>query len=592
MRLLIFVLAAAGVFAADDAGPPVPPGAAFRVEFDKSEYVLGENILAHAILTNAGTENFRASFGGDYRALGRHDRYKITVTDSDGAVLPDPLERRKGNDFGGMGSSPELKPGDEWVDSLPLCEFVRFAAAGRYRVRITHDFGWSAGERKPPAAEAEIVVRMPAPEEAEGLVSKAVAEKFNGGTFGKRSPEHASYAALYHPIFLPALQTLAQKADAKAARAIADIETPEATGALIALMASPAFEVNFAAIRSVQERTHLVRLLDTNFLLSHNEAVFAAMRAFGERCWKPELAAPLASQARQWLEHGTAEQHEHAILFLGHVGDARDVAPILERIEEELVQLSRFDTDDFVDDPPPICRAGVAALQRLNPKPDEIPGNAKPGEIPGNAGLYYLISAAPHGQAEHKHLSAALESARPALRKAALQALPAPLPAEFRPAVRAALSEPNAGVCSAAAEVAAKDKDPSYRPAVIALLATERNIWALRSATTAALALDARHEAARAWAAQLDNAQHWHTALSELANVIVGPWSGGGATTADRATIVALRKRWETFLAEHERDIRKGRVFHPGEPALPENLFAPHLEIQRKDGTRWPLKKY
>lgn len=582
-RLLILVLVAPRILAAEDHGrPSVPPGAAFRVEFDKAEYVLGENILAHAILSNEGTEKFRASFGGDYRALGRSDRFKITVTDSDGTVLPDPLERRRGMDFGGMGDSPDLKPGDEWVESLPLCLFARLAKAGRYRVQITHDFGWRSADRKLPIAEADLVVRMPTPEEAEVLVAKAAAEEFSGATFGKRSPEHASYAALYHPIFLPLLRGLAEQADANAANAIAEIETPEATGVLIGLLASPVADVSDAASRSLRPRVQFVRPLDASLDPWPTGVAREAARAFGERCWNPELAAPLASQARRWFEHGTPEQREQAIHFLGHVGDARDVAPILECIRLELLQLSHFDTDDFVSDPPRDCRAGVTALRRLDPEPDELKEEG---------GLYYLVVAPSKGKAAHNHLHAALESVRPALRKAALQALPEPLPPEFRPAVIAALRDSDAGVCSAAADVAAKDKDPSYRPAVIALLASERNVWALRSASAAALSLDARYEAARAWAAQLDNSVHWYTALLELRTIVVGGSSGSGHNIADRQTIIALRKRWEDFLAKHQRDIRKGRVFEPGEPALPEDLFAPHMEIERKNGTRWPPKK-
>ena len=62
----------------------------------------------------------------------------------------------------------------------------------------------------------------------------------------------------------------------------------------------------------------------------------------------------------------------------------------------------------------------------------------------------------------------------------------------------------------------------------------------------------------------------------------------GVSTDAERTTIVALRKRWENFLVKNERAIRSGRVFHPGESALPKNLFASFLEIELKDGTRWP----
>ena len=47
-KLLFAVLAITWPLVASGADkPPVPPGARFRLEFDKAEYVLGESILAN-----------------------------------------------------------------------------------------------------------------------------------------------------------------------------------------------------------------------------------------------------------------------------------------------------------------------------------------------------------------------------------------------------------------------------------------------------------------------------------------------------------------------------------------------------------------
>lgn len=578
--LLTFVFAVNWALAANGADkPPVPAGAGFRVEFDNAEYVLGENILAHAILTNEGRESFRASFGSDYGELGREDRYKITVADADGTILPDPLERKHRGVGGGFGSSPDLKPGEQWVSSLPLCMFVHFPGAGHYRVRITHDFGWSVGERKPPVAEAEIVVRMPDAEEAEALVEKAAAEKFNGGSAGKRSTEHASFTSLYHAIFLPALRRVAERGEAKAARAISDIESPGATGELITLANSSEAEVSQAAIDGLYARVRFVRANESDEWRREKDLSFAAAQTFARRCWKPEFAAPLAVLARRWLARGTEMQRQHAIHFLGRVGEAQDIAPILECMQTALFGSSSPVANDLLVDPPALCWAGADALRRLGPTP---------AQLKTDAGLFCLVASPPNGKAELEHIRAALASRHPSLRQIALRSLPAPLPPEYREGVCAALGDRHIGVCAAAAEIAAKDKDPSYKLAVLALLATERNVWTLRSATNAAVALGARYEAARAWAAQLDDAQRWNTALTELAKLIMDQSPCGVSTDAGRTTIIALRKHWENFLVKNERPIRQGRVFHPGESALSKNLFAPLAEIELKDGTRWP----
>lgn len=96
---------------------PVPAGAKVMLELDSHDCFLGENVLVHFTLENAGSQPFRANFGGDYRGATRSLRFKVTATDEAGRVAEDP--DASGMCFGGMVSDRELKPGKNSPNPCP-----------------------------------------------------------------------------------------------------------------------------------------------------------------------------------------------------------------------------------------------------------------------------------------------------------------------------------------------------------------------------------------------------------------------------------------------------------------------------------------
>ncbi len=85
---------------------PVPEGAKVTLETDRQEYLLGENILVHFVLENAGTQPFDADFGGDYRGSSRAIRFQVTATDEAGKDAEDPDPNQLC--YGGRGGPREL----------------------------------------------------------------------------------------------------------------------------------------------------------------------------------------------------------------------------------------------------------------------------------------------------------------------------------------------------------------------------------------------------------------------------------------------------------------------------------------------------
>jgi hypothetical protein len=55
----------------------------------KAQIVLGEPLQVTFSVGNLGPTNFAFWFGGDYRGTGRHDRFKVAVTNANGEALTD-----------------------------------------------------------------------------------------------------------------------------------------------------------------------------------------------------------------------------------------------------------------------------------------------------------------------------------------------------------------------------------------------------------------------------------------------------------------------------------------------------------------------
>lgn len=104
----------------------------------KVQVVLGEPLQATFTVQNFGPTNFEFWFGGDYRGTGRHDRFKIAVTNAAGEVLPDPIANA--TDFGGFVQEVNLKPGQVFANLVNLADFRVMANPGIYTISCSFAF--------------------------------------------------------------------------------------------------------------------------------------------------------------------------------------------------------------------------------------------------------------------------------------------------------------------------------------------------------------------------------------------------------------------------------------------------------------------
>ncbi len=221
---------------ASPQGSPVPEGAKITLEFDRSEYFLGDNVLAHFVVENTGDEPFKISQGGDYRGAGRSLRFKVTATDEAGHETEDPAPSPMC--FGGLMNEPTIKPGGKFTASVPLILYREFEHPGRYTIRVSHDLGWQeqTDGRPRPVAAGTVAFRLPDADQAEKIVARMEHLPADPNVSeGERAPDYADFTALRQPVYLLALLRRAGKGDARALEGIGHMATPEATAALIQL---------------------------------------------------------------------------------------------------------------------------------------------------------------------------------------------------------------------------------------------------------------------------------------------------------------------------------------------------------------------
>ncbi|HRI54526.1 MAG TPA: HEAT repeat domain-containing protein, partial [Pseudomonadota bacterium] len=232
---------------------PVPAGARVRLEAGRSEFFLGENVLVHFILENVGSQPFEMAFGGDYRGASRALRFKVTATDEAGRIAEDPDPSPL--NFGGLGGTRTLKPGERFVQSLPLMRYAQLERPGRYKIVATHDFGWKAGPLPHPTGELTLTFRLPDAAQAEQVLAQMEKLPTDPSTrFGEKARDYADFSCLRAPAYLGPLVRRAQAGVPYALAGLEQIPTPEATAALIQLAGAADPKVARAAALSLTGR--------------------------------------------------------------------------------------------------------------------------------------------------------------------------------------------------------------------------------------------------------------------------------------------------------------------------------------------------
>ena len=556
---------------------PVPAGAKATLEFDRREYFVGENVLAHVVLTNAGHDVFTATFGGDYRGAGRSLRFKVTAIDQDGRRAEDPHPSLM--DFGGFVSEATLKPGDRYVSSLPLAHYVRIDRPGRYRVRVSHDFGWKASKhRRRPVAEATVTFRMPDARQAEQIVAEMERLPRDANTVaGKRSRDYRDFCSLSHPIYLAPLLRRAREGKEDAVLGIAGIATPGATTALLELAGDLGSRLAPSATKALLDRLPPIDATPT----------MDSQRRLSANAWNRGLVPKGRALAARLLTRPDADSVVLGARILAHLAE-RDDGPLVYaavlRALESTAKPRRSAGDNILDLPPPL--PDLLRVARILHKRGLMPGADPAG---GTGALPTLLWSAVNPPACPKLTEAFASSRYFPVREAILRALPEVVPAACASLVLAALADEDLGVVRAACEGAGRSNDRAFVKPLLRIVATQRQVWLLRAAGDALLALNAGQEALGRWVALLPDKTLYPVALDYLEIVIDGlPGGHSGRTDLSPPERETLHEAWQSFLAKHAERIRQGKRFKIGDPALVPELFGRARSWDLPGGVVWP----
>lgn len=573
------------------ATQPVPEDAKVTIEFDQREFYLGENVLVHFILKNMGDQPFEASFGGDYRGSSRRLRFKVTATDEAGRIAedPDPFPVC----FGGLGGSRTLKPGEEFITSLPLMRYCRTVQPGRYIIRVTHDFGWKEGKLKRPVAEATITFRMPDTAEAERVITEM--EKLPedpNATFGQRSRYYANFSCLQQPVYLEPLLRRARTGNRHALQGIGSIATPESTEALIEVADSTDTKLALDAALTLN-----ARLPDPEFeskLPGRGPFRFDALEArrrLAAKSWDTKFAPKVRTLATKFLAGKETREigcGAFMIQTVGTVTEAPAVIATMDRVLEPMVNPRHDPKDNILNFPEPLSellRAMLALRSRGFALSESLSGHAQ-------ILLYFDWLAdkpPPRPPQWMERINAFGTDSRYPIREAALRSIPQPLSTSCTEFVQGRLADCDLGVCRVACIAAGKSGNREFLKPLLEIIATEHHEWLLREASNAAHALGAGFDLLEAWANRLNEEHLYGLALESLATIIRGLPSGySGRTDLTRAERLELQKQWKEFLTNHADEIRQGKCFKITDPLVRPELFGRARVWQLPDGTSWP----
>jgi hypothetical protein len=518
-------------------------------------------------------------------------RFKVTATNEQGNAADDPEPSQ--NCFGGMSSHPTLKPGEKFVESLPLMRYCQIVQPGRYAIRATHDFGWLEGERKWPTGETTVTFRMPSPAEAEEVVARMEALPADPDrTFGRRSRDYADFSCLCQPIYLEPLMRRARNGNRNVLESITWMATPDATAGLIELSASSDRKLALDAAQDLDQRLPDPGLQATGGFGGFGPFTKDVRRHLVQRSWDAKFAPSVRALATNFLarsETGEMATGAFMVQAVGTTAEAAAVTSALGRALEPLVSPRRNPNDDILDQPEPV-RELISAMGALHSRGYSL----QEGSLNGEAEilLYFTWLAGqppPRSDQWLKVVEAFGPNTRFPTRVAVLCSIPEPLPDSCVAFVQGRLADADLGVCRAACTIAGKSGNKVFLKPLLEIIATEHHEWLLREASDAARTLGAGYDLLDIWADRLSEEGLYALGLDSLQTVIEGlPGGWTGRTDLNRAERLELRDQWKSFLAKHADEIRAGKKFKTDDPALTPALFGRARTFQISNDKSWP----
>lgn len=580
--------------------PAEHAGVDISLEFDKPQYFLGENVLLHWRIRNAGNTPFEVSIGGDGRTPGakRAIRFKVEAFDAAGKPSPDPYP--KPHNMGGWGGDFILKPGEEFWDDLQLMRYREITKPGKYTIKVYHDLGWEKRDsdrayryretsdippapRQAPVVTTEINFAMPSAEQGRQVVDAMLAMRDDANrSWGEKGTLYADFELLRYPVYLPIMKELAQEGDARGLDAIGAMAFPEATAALIELMKHDDPDIAAKAGGLLFQRTPYI----------HDSPPSRRNYLF-ERSWTDELKTSALAPAWELLGGSDREGIIRGAYLVQSLGGKEDLPALVEVMERVLVTFRDDDVEQRAYLRPAVASetladAGVELLRRGAQPPDfaTTPGQA----VVWLKALGIDKEFRPDGWRET--LRGLVRHDIPFIRDVALRHMPLPLDEADIELVAAAIGDKFEPVQGAACELAGKAKLKEFGAPLVDVLETTDNEWVMRAAFSAAAECgvdnDRRLEICVRRMRPRDN--DWNMLMLHVLNdgAIEGSGYSSRAIEDWTAVLPGIQRAWLKFIESHRQLLRKGTHFPATDPPLSRKMFPPGFQLDRAGQPPWP----
>ncbi|HSI09255.1 MAG: hypothetical protein ACAH89_05190 [Rariglobus sp.] len=610
---LLFCFASLVVHATDNlpldqsysAKEHAPSGAKVTLRLPTS-VMIGEEIPAALVVENIGATPFEISTGGDYRSTGYPQRIKVRVRDSSGEQLPELPREAIGFGGGGLiGFTPPILPGKNKEVEFPLECYVSFRKPGIYHITAGHDLGWLVEPDHPhPFATATLRVTEPNATEARAYVDKLFISR-------PPVPADADYISGYehdfekqlsvlrHSAYLPALIERAQAGSAAAVAGIGHVATPDATSALIHLLDHSSSKVIIAASRQLLRR-----------LPSFENPTEGARPGWTWSTYQIDPLLPITWNSRfqddvmkaavKLLAHPEVEVITVSALIIEARGGPDQAPAVLAALQKALdvYHPPRTGPDANTLDAPKPQQALIHALDALRQRGWRTQGGGSAEAIAWFRQLADPTIPSPADDSWKESVVVWIENGPAALRMAALQAIPQPMPDAYEQALLRALEDRDLGVQRVACEMAGKSHRSRFARPLVQIVETAPESFLQNAAVNAARECGARYELWQALAAVIPNEKQMVYALSTLVEGTVDlPKSrgGGGNSGFTRDQRFAIRDAWRTFLARNQEALAAGKRVPLTDSETIEALVglnfrpdSPAVEVRFPDGTAWP----
>lgn len=321
----------------------MPLGAKVEASSDRSLYWLGENPVVRLTMTNQGPQPFWIFEGGDYRGGTRAWRFRVTVRDLMGDLVPDPHPQQVM--MGGMGQYHYLQPGQSHTFAAAVMRYAFIEKPGVYTIEIGHDCGWDFEKTRQRVPMARLTLRFAMPDERQAReILKRAGTPWRLPSADVRSEDFGDYTCLRFPVFLPLLrEEIAGGGKAEAVLALGHMKGADVTIALLTLAREPSasFAIRAAAFEMLAarapERTGRGwgggKLVIDASLLNHD-------------AWPVEAREAALRLAREvFARQGPIEKSEKlfAIEYVGLFGSSSDAPCLMDSLRS---RVARFRSDD------------------------------------------------------------------------------------------------------------------------------------------------------------------------------------------------------------------------------------------------------